>query len=101
MCVQRGLTSARLLYVTGTTLSSSPLETQLLDGLENPVLVSPVHSENKYCVSTCLLLSLSCRVKGSLTHLKRDTFYLGLLKHAKESLLNPVSRPILCCQGHF
>lgn len=52
-----------------------------------------------------LLLACCClsaaRVKGSLTHLKRDTFYLGLLKHARESLLNRGSRPILCCQGHL
>lgn len=65
------------------------------------MLVSSVHSGNKHCAPTCLLLSPSCRVNGSLTHLKRDMFYLGLLKRAKESMLNPVSGPILCCQGHF
>lgn len=41
------------------------------------------------------------QLQGSLTRLRWGTFCLGLLKHAKESMLNPVSRPILCCQGHF
>lgn len=65
------------------------------------MLVPLVHSENRHCAHTCLLLSLSSRVKGSLTHLRRDPSCLGLLKHAKESMLNRVSRPIQCCQRHF